>query len=305
MSTRVRVHRRSTRLGAPSPSPRPAAMVAGGKLSDGGVAIGIHGIKSQILIFPDNYPQTHCRRGSDRLIGAVQHVGNEVTIPNTARSQPVARPSQQIRRRQLRVDGDIPSASSSHAVQPHLHRRLQQLRVDGDISSATEAAPPRHRSPRSSQPSPSSHASTAMIELITTHLRRRAASPHPAGPPIRSQRPSSMGITPTSGHPHPASRLQPSALSSTRTSTLLPRRQIPSSLSSPKPIFLLVRPAKIRWPRSIHAKHPTIRSLLASTAPICLLLHPPTPRSAVRRSNPTAPPSAVRPAPILATLQAL
>ncbi|KAL5973189.1 hypothetical protein ACLOJK_037216, partial [Asimina triloba] len=113
------------------------------------------------------------------------------------------------------------------------------------------------------------HGSSSMLHASdeqqpTTHLHRRAAHdpstraasvrPHPAGPPIRSQRPSSICITPTSNHPHPASCLQPSAPSSTRTSTLLPRHQIPSSLSSPKPICLFVRPAKIRWPRSIHAQ---------------------------------------------------
>ncbi|KAL6002767.1 hypothetical protein ACLOJK_022987 [Asimina triloba] len=32
MSTQVRVHRRSIRLGAPSPSPRPVAIAAGGEL---------------------------------------------------------------------------------------------------------------------------------------------------------------------------------------------------------------------------------------------------------------------------------
>ncbi|KAL5986402.1 hypothetical protein ACLOJK_014735 [Asimina triloba] len=203
MSTRVRVHRRSTRLGAPSPSPRSAAMAAGGELSDGGAAIGTHGIKSQILIFPDNCPQTHCQRGSDRLIGAVQHVGNKVTIPNTARSQPVARPSQQIRRRQT------PSRERSE--------RQQQPR--------RPALPPPAGTPTST---------IAPASAVTSKPSASPSDPSNARPGNPS-RPNPM-VEP---HPRPPANVHhPSA----RASSTCSIRTMATSRSAPICIFIRIHP---------------------------------------------------------------
>ncbi|KAL5994215.1 hypothetical protein ACLOJK_035087, partial [Asimina triloba] len=210
--TRVRVHRRSTRLGAPSPSQRPAAMAASGELSDGGadgrskppkmMGTTIHGRKSQILIFPDDCPQTHCWRGSDRLIGAVQHVGNEVTIPNTTRSQPVCPDDCKIRRLKQ------PTIFFLVTVRPDPVNRPSGLNPSPLPPSFQQAS----TIPRAVAP----FARLAGDSPITptTHLRRRAA--HDPSPLPTSRRPQQIrSHLHLRSHPPTSSTIRPSPTSST------------------------------------------------------------------------------------------
>ncbi|KAL6012122.1 hypothetical protein ACLOJK_002599 [Asimina triloba] len=124
-----------------------------------------------------------------------------------------------------------PSASSSHAVLPCLHLPTIHSTTSTVVSSSyawtVTSRPPqqsrardlipsvRNRSSSTSSPFAQIQPAVSVQPCFDGHDRTHhhpsasasSVRPHPAGPPICSKRPSSMGITPTSGHPHPASRL--------------------------------------------------------------------------------------------------
>ncbi|KAL5987376.1 hypothetical protein ACLOJK_038541 [Asimina triloba] len=150
MSTRVRVHRRSTRLGAPSPSPRPAAMAAGGELSDGG-ADGRS--KPPKRTDPDpTLPEAPLITGS--------HDRDDERPPSSSSA-----------RSATTSDPPAPSATEAAAPPPASSGLVSARASHTFFSDPDEAAPIVVSS------SPSSAAHRRPKHRPPTHLRRQAAPP--------------------------------------------------------------------------------------------------------------------------------
>ncbi|KAL5979448.1 hypothetical protein ACLOJK_019352 [Asimina triloba] len=173
-STRVRVHRRSTRLGAPSPSPRPAAMAAGGELSDGG-ADGRS--KPPKRIDPDpTLPE------APPITGSHDRDDERPPTSSSARSTTAS---------------DPPTLSATEAAAPP----PASSGVVSARASRTFYSDPDEAAPIVASLSPSSAAHRRPEHRPPTHLRRQAAPPrllHPSDSDLAK-----VPIQHLSGQPQP------------------------------------------------------------------------------------------------------